>query len=201
MRTPRATCYRPAVTTSIADRIECHEVDRARWPDLVRLFEARGGPHYCWCLVWRESSGARAAMDRDARREAMASRVEAGTPVGLLAYLDGEPVAWCSVGPRETFRPLGGLDHPPEVRVWSVVCFYVQRRYRRQGISEVLLRAAIASARARGADIIEATPVDPDSPGYHFMGFRDLYLGAAFVEVGAVGTRRHVMELTLQKSR
>lgn len=189
-----------AEPSPLADRIECHEVDPARWPDLVRLFEARGGPHYCWCLVWRESSAARAAMDRDARREAMAARVETGTPVGLLAYLDSDPVAWCSVGPRETFRPLGGIDHPPAVTVWSVVCFYVQRQYRRQGISEVLLRAAIASARAHGANILEATPVDPDSPGYHFMGFRDLYLGAGFVEVGTAGTRRHVMELALTTS-
>jgi GNAT superfamily N-acetyltransferase len=183
--------------TSIATRIECHEVDQDRWPDLVRLFEGRGGPHNCWCLVWRESSAARAAMDLATRREVMASRVRTGTPVGLLAYLDGEPVAWCSVAPRETVRPLGGAPHNPEVKVWSLVCFYVQRRYRRQGISAVLLRAAITAAGAHGANILEATPVDPDSPSFRFMGFRPLFFAAGFQEVGTAGKRRHVMEIAL----
>lgn len=137
-------------------------------------------------------------MDLEARRDAMARRVLAGTPIGMLAYLDGEPVAWCSVAPRETFRPLGGIEHPTDVSVWSVVCFYVQRRHRRQGISELLLRAAITTARTHGADILEATPVDPDSPSMHFMGFRALYLAAGFEEVGAVGTRRHLVELVLK---
>ena len=33
--------------------IEIREVDAARWSDFERLFEARGGPKYCWCMVWR----------------------------------------------------------------------------------------------------------------------------------------------------
>ncbi len=79
-------------TTPLAARLECHEVDAARWPDLVRLFEGRGGPGHCWCLVWRESTAMRASLDLAGRREAMRRHVDAGTPIGLLAYLDGEPV-------------------------------------------------------------------------------------------------------------
>jgi hypothetical protein len=30
-----------------------HEVDARRWPDFERLFESRGGPKACWCMVWR----------------------------------------------------------------------------------------------------------------------------------------------------
>jgi len=68
------------------------EVTPDNWADLVRLFEGRGGPKHCWCLVWRER-GAVSCLDLAGRREWMARRVRAGTPVGLLAYLDGDPVA------------------------------------------------------------------------------------------------------------
>jgi len=34
-------------------KLEFHEVDAARWRDFERLFESRGGPESCWCMVWR----------------------------------------------------------------------------------------------------------------------------------------------------
>lgn len=40
--------------------------------------------------------------------------------------------AWCSVAPRPTLRPLGGpeADKRDEDSVWSLVCFFVTRRFR-----------------------------------------------------------------------
>ena len=35
------------------DRLVFYEVDAGRWPDFERLFESRGGPKACWCMVWR----------------------------------------------------------------------------------------------------------------------------------------------------
>jgi len=28
-------------------------VDKSNWKDLEKLFESKGGPHPCWCMVWR----------------------------------------------------------------------------------------------------------------------------------------------------
>jgi hypothetical protein len=28
-------------------------VDQSNWTDLEKLFESKGGPHNCWCMVWR----------------------------------------------------------------------------------------------------------------------------------------------------
>jgi hypothetical protein len=28
-------------------------VDKSNWADLEKLFESKGGPHNCWCMVWR----------------------------------------------------------------------------------------------------------------------------------------------------
>jgi GNAT superfamily N-acetyltransferase len=172
--------------------IECREVTAETWPDFVALFEARGGPKYCYCLAWRDRPP---NLDHDGRQEAMASRVRAGTPIGLLGYLDGAPVAWCSIAPRDTYARLGGEEYAPDLAVWSVVCFFLQRPLRGRGLSRALLDAAVQHARTRGADIVEAYPVDPDSPSYRFGGFVPLFRAAGFEERHMAGTRRHVMRL------
>src|SRR5690606_31255344 len=115
----------------------------------------------------------------------------------ILAYLDGEPTAWCSAAPKQTYRPaLGGGPHD-EPDVWSIVCFYVPRRLRGQGIMRHLLSAAVDQARQHGAKAVEAYPVEPDSRSYRFMGFVDSFRKAGFVQTGTAGSRRYVMRLEL----
>jgi len=60
-----------------------------------------------------------------------------------------------------------------------------------------MLEAAIAYARDGGATIIEAYPVDPESPSYRFMGFVPALERLGFAPVGMAGSRRHVMRLPL----
>ena len=92
--------------SAIALNLTFHEVDEDRWPDMVRLFEGRGGPSYCWCMAWRARGAELKHTDGPSRQAAMAERIRNGMPVGVLGYIDSEPVAWCSVAPRTTYRPL-----------------------------------------------------------------------------------------------
>ena len=50
--------------------------------------------------------------DSQAKKNALHEIVDSGTPVGILGYLDDEPVAWCSIAPRDSYRKLGGPDEP-----------------------------------------------------------------------------------------
>jgi len=170
-------------------------VDRGTWPDFAALFESRGGPAYCWCMAWRPMD-ATARGTAPARRAAMEALVDANVPVGILAYHEGAPVGWCSVAPRESYRPLGGPDGEEE-GIWSLACFFLRREWRGRGHAAALLDAAIDFARSEGARFLEAYPFDPDSPSYRFMGFVDLFRRAGFSVVGRAGTRRHVMRLSL----
>jgi GNAT superfamily N-acetyltransferase len=176
-------------------------VERGNFDDLAQLFEARGGPANCWCLVWRSKPKATTDGSADerktARKAVMRGLVQSDILVGLLAYDGTEPVGWCSVGPRESYRDLGGPD-AAEGTVWALVCFYVPNARRGQGVAQRLLEAAIATARAQGAVVLEATPVDPESPSYRFMGFVPSFAKAGFVEVCRAGSRRHVMRLSLR---
>lgn len=75
------------------DRLVFHDVDYARSPDSEKLFENRGGPKACWCMVWRASPQEAKRKDGPSRKIAMAKRIAAGIPVTLLGYIDEEPVA------------------------------------------------------------------------------------------------------------
>ncbi len=179
--------------------MEFHEVGRDRWQDLERLFEARGGPKYCWCMVWRRMPKGISRSDSKAKKQALRQRAEDETPIGILGYVDEAPVAWCSIAPRDTYRELGGSKFPMDTSasVWSIACFFVPRKLRGKGITRHLISAAVDHAKEKGATVVEAYPVDPDSPSYKFMGLVPTFEALGFEEVGRAGTRRHVMRLLL----
>ena len=185
--------------TSGSGAVEVREVDAARWPDFEWLFESRGGPRWCWCRMWRRDADGRMPHDRAHMKEAMRQRIADGGRVGLLAYVDGEPAAWCSVAPRETFVGLGGVQEPgeDESTVWSLTCFYVRNAFRHRGLMDLLIEEASRHAREYGASVIEAYPVPPDGPSYRFCGFIPVFAAHGFAEVGRAGKRRHVMRREL----
>jgi GNAT superfamily N-acetyltransferase len=125
----------------------------------------------------------------------MAGIVQRGVPIGLLGYLDGAPVAWCSIAPRHTYRDMGGPQDAMDGReqVWSLACLFVRRDLRGRGLTEQIIAAAVSYAQRNGATVVEATPVAPDSPSYRFMGFVPMFAAAGFQTVGTAGARRHVM--------
>ncbi|MBL4727749.1 MAG: GNAT family N-acetyltransferase [Rhizobiaceae bacterium] len=125
----------------------------------------------------------------------MKKRIDNGTPVGLLAYSNGKPIGWCAIAPRETYKPLGGDE--TKQQVWSIVCFFIKRDFRGQGLSRLFLNQAVEFAANNGAKYIEAYPVAKDSPSYRFMGFKSTFEKAKFKFVKNAGTRRHVMSKEL----
>jgi GNAT superfamily N-acetyltransferase len=172
-------------------------VTKATKDDFVALFESKGAPSYCWCMAWRSTSDEVKTAGRE-RKTYMMKRIDARVPVGLLGYLEGEPVAWVAIAPKDTFRRgLGGPEPEAGERVWSLVCMFIRRAHRGEGRGHELIAAAVKQARKRGATVVEAYPVDPDSPSYRFMGFVSAFHKAGFKPAGDAGTRRHVMRLPL----
>ncbi len=117
-------------------------------------------------------------------------------PVGILAYLQEEPVGWCSIAPRESYAALEryrALPRIDDLPVWSVVCFFVTPRLRQHKATLGLLQAAVAYARAQGATIIEGYPVDPGAGLYTYMGSPATFRAAGFREVTPPGQARRVM--------
>jgi GNAT superfamily N-acetyltransferase len=182
-----------------AGKLTFRPVTKTRWDDFVALFSSKGAPSYCWCMAWRATAEEAKQHSGTARRPMMEARIKHGTTVGLLGYLAGEPVAWVSIAPRDTYRDLGGPDAADGENIWSLACMFVRREHRGAGLSRQLIDAAGAYAKKHGGTILEAYPVDPDSPSYRFMGFVPAFERLGFTEVARAGARRHVVRLSLTR--
>lgn len=176
-------------------KINCKPVDAKTWKDLVDLFESKGGPHNCWCMVWRNMKEGASRSDKVAKKASLKKYITNKTPIGLLGYLGKEAIAWCSIAPRESFRELSGDESLTDV--WSLVCFYIKREFRHQNITSNLIKAALKYAKLKGAKYVEAYPVDPDSPSYRFMGFKLTFEKVGFSFNHKAGQRRNVMIIQL----
>lgn len=190
---PRRSSGSPPEKLDLSE-VRFTEVKQSTRADFENLFEQPGGPKYCWCMAWRNLDR-REHVENDEKKRAMMTLIDAGTPVGIVAQIDGRTVGWCSIAPRETYRKLSRQQDDSEMGIWSIVCFYVPKALRGGGLASALLDAAIDHAFAKGARTIEAYPVDQASPSYSFMGFRDMFAARGFREIGMTGSRRHVMRL------
>jgi GNAT superfamily N-acetyltransferase len=170
-------------------------VDKSNWKDLEKLFESKGGPHNCWCMVWRNMKAETNRANKADKKASLENYIAEQSPVGLLCYYNEEAIAWCSIAPRESYRELSGDNSL--TNVWSLVCFFIKKAFRQQGITEELIKQAIKYAKDNGANYVEAYPVDPDSPSYRFMGFKPIFDKLGFEFKHKAGQRRYVMIVTV----
>jgi GNAT superfamily N-acetyltransferase len=178
---------------SAARRIEVRPVSNENWAHFVRLFEAKGSPHYCWCALYR-FRGAR-DLTKHQKKQRMQSLVEEKAPIGVLAYEQNEPVGWCSIAPRETYVRLQRSRTMPratadETPTWTIVCFFVVRAARGRGVSRALLEGAVAYAKEQGAEIVEGYPFDTAGISATHRGHSTCFSGAGFRQDGKRWFRR-----------
>jgi GNAT superfamily N-acetyltransferase len=181
-----------------------HPVTPDRWGDFARLFGKRGACGGCWCMYWRMTRSEFEKSKGAGNRRKLTRLIDSGHVPGLLAYVGDQPVGWCSVAAREVFgslersRILKPVDDKP---VWSVVCFFVAKEYRRKKITVRLLKAACAYAKKQGAKIVEGYAVEPkkdEMPDvFAFHGLAAAYREAGFTEVTRRSPTRPIMRRKL----
>ncbi|RVU39765.1 N-acetyltransferase [Hwanghaeella grinnelliae] len=129
---------------------------------------------------------------------------ETGPPPGLIAYDGADPVAWCSIAPRDVFIRLGAskvLSPVDERPVWSVSCFFIKKCYRGDGLAQRLLEAADDFVRSQGGNMVEGYPIDPVKKpyptAYAWTGFAGSFRNAGFQEVARRSETRPIMRRQL----
>lgn len=144
--------------------LDAYSLDSSRWNDLEELFGENGACGGCWCMSWRLKKSEFEKQKGELNKGAMKSLVEKNESLGVLAYLEGKPIGWCAVAPREQYvrlensRVFKRIDNEP---VWSITCLYILKKYRRKGISTELIKAAVNYCKLNNAKIVEAYPVVP----------------------------------------
>lgn len=182
----------------------CHPLTAERWEDLLTLFgPERGGCAGCWCMWFRLHRPEFVALGKSGRRDRLRALVEAGRSPGLLGYLEGRPVGWVAMAPREEHAVIihARITRPIDDRdAWAITCFYLSPKVRRRGLTRVLLDAAVEHARNRGVGLVEAYPSDPAGTERMtgFIGIAKVFRAAGFVEVARRSPRRPIMRKELR---
>ena len=194
------------VSSSKNPPLKFHPATAARWADLEELFGERGACGGCWCMFWRLPRKEWDAKRGAGNKRSLKKIVIAGRAApGILAYLGHEPVGWCAIAPREKYialersRILKPIDDQP---VWSISCLFIKRAHRRQGVSGLLLKAAVEFAAKEGAKIVEGYPVEPTMEKmpdpFLWHGVPSAFAAAGFTEATRRSKTRPIMRFEIR---
>ena len=147
------------------EQLTFEPLTKDNWGKFLQLFGNKGACGNCWCMYYRlNKQDYQEGKQDDGNKNAMKELVWDNRPAGILGFYDGQPIAWCAFAPREDFLKLEKsrvhkrIDDQP---VWSIPCFFIDKTFRRHGVSVELLKGVINYARKEGIKIIEAYPTTP----------------------------------------
>ena len=180
-------------------------VTQKRWTDFETLFGERGACGGCWCMFWRLPRKEFESQKGEGNRKAMKAIVQSGKIPGILAFSRDRPVAWCSVAPHDQFsaldrsRILKPVDNLP---VWSISCFFVEKKYRRKGLSTQMIKAAVDYVKKNGGSVVEAYPVEPKkdkmADAFAWTGLASAFIKAGFKECARRSSTRPIMRFYIE---
>ncbi len=188
---------------------ETHPVTPDRFGDFADVINPNRRASHCWCLSHRLPAAQIEALGEGSRERAARALCERDRPPGVVTYLDGTPVGWCSISPRREIPRLerSRLIRPvDDVPAWAIICVVVRGGHRRRGVTTALLEGAVAWAASEGAPAVDAHPVDPGEERMDltmaFVGTRHMFEKVGFEVVGttdAVASKmpRLIMRRTL----
>ncbi|NNU26943.1 GNAT family N-acetyltransferase [Isoptericola sediminis] len=148
----------------------------------------------CFCLSYRIGSTESRRLRGPARGERVRELCAEDPPPGVVAYLDGEPVAWAAIHRRAdtSFATNRRIPHVDDVDAWSLWCLRVRPGYRRTGLTAPLIEGAVRFARDRGAPAVEAYPLDNQGERIDttmaYVGTRTMFEQAGFTVAAATSS-------------
>lgn len=159
-------------------------------------------------MWWRLKRSDFQRQKGSANKRSMRGLIASGEVPGILAYVEGDPVGWCAVTPRESYpvlersRILKRIDDEP---VWSVTCLFVKKEWRNRNVSVALLRAAIEYVKKRRGVMVEGYPVEPRTArmpdAFAWTGLFSAFKQAGFVECARPSPARPIMRFRVGKQK
>ena len=177
------------------------------WNKFIMLFGEKGACGNCWCMYYRLSKADfQKGKANEGNKKAIKEIIWEGKPVGLVALLKDKPIAWCAFAPREDFIKLEKSRIHKRIDnkdVWSIPCLFIDKHYRRSGVSVQLLKGAIKYAKGVGIKIIEAYPAIPTQDkipdSFAWVGLYKSFERAGFKIVDRKSKNRPMVRYYLEK--
>ncbi|MFL6165655.1 MAG: GNAT family N-acetyltransferase [Ornithinibacter sp.] len=170
------------------------------WDAYARMMERHNGVFGgCWCTYFQTMAGEK-TYDAGNNRTLKQRLVEEGRAHAALVMDGDEAVAWAQFGPpaelpniyhRKQYEEAG--DPAPDFRI---TCMFVDKKYRRQGVTEIALRGAVDLIRQAGGGVVVGYPHDTSDGrkvSVLYDGTRALYERVGFTYVRPKGLRNCVM--------
>ena len=180
------------------------ELTSETWKDFEKLFGERGACGGCWCMYWRLTNKEFEKHKGSGNKALMKKLIDENEQIGIIMYLEEDPIGWCSIAPRKNFIRLGNsriLKPVDDKSVWSIVCFFIDKKFRRQGLSVKMLEGVIQNVKKKGAKILEGYPNEPQKnnmpAAFAWTGISSAFTSAGFKEVARRSKTRPIMRYYL----
>jgi GNAT superfamily N-acetyltransferase len=182
---------------------EVRPLEPDTWDAFAGLAERHNGVFGgCWC-TWFHSMSAEKERTYEGNESLKRRLVDEGRAHAALVYAGGEAVAWCEYGtPMELPNIYHRKQYEEELDVrpdYRITCVFVDKRYRRQGLSAVALQGALDLIATAGGGVVEGYPHDTGGrrKSVLYNGTRTLFERAGFEFVRSKGVGNCVMRRTV----
>ena len=179
------------------------------WAAFAELAERHNGVWGgCWC-TWFHTLHAEKTRTYDGNRALKERLVQEDRAHAALVFDGDVAVGWCQYGPPDELPNINhrkeyeaGVDRPPDYRL---TCFFVDKKYRRQGVAAAALGGALELIAQSGGGIVEAYPQDTGgkkiTASFLYSATRSLFEQAGFTYSRPKGKNHCVMVKTVSGAR
>ena len=197
--------------TTGATAYEIRALTAETWPAFDALVERHGGIFGgCWC-IWFHPDGPERGQGAEANRALKRSYVEQGKAHAALVLDGEEAIAWAEYGTPVELPTMKHAQQYDAEKVadpdWRITCIFIDRRYRRQGLTEVAIRGALDLIAEAGGGVVESYPHDLTeqtkkmSSSFLYSSTRSLHERLGFTYVRPKGLKNCVMAIEVPAAR
>jgi GNAT superfamily N-acetyltransferase len=173
------------------------------WDAFADLVERHNGVFGgCWC-TWFHTMHDEKTRTYDGNRDLKERLVGEGMAHAALVFDGEDAVAWAEYG---SCAELPNIHHRKQYEAeadlhpdYRITCIFVDRRYRRRGVTALALHGALELIAKAGGGVVEGYPHDPEGRrvAVLYNGTRSLYEREGFELVRRKGLRNTVMRRTV----
>jgi GNAT superfamily N-acetyltransferase len=192
-------------TNAVPGELTVRPLTAETWEAFADLAERHNGVWGgCWC-TWFHTFVSEKTHVPDSNRELKQRLVSEGRAHAALVMDGNEAIGWCQYGSPEE---LPNIKHRKEYEAtrdelpdYRLTCFFVDRRYRRQGVAAVALRGALDLIAQAGGGVVEAYPQDTAgkqiTASFLYSVTRSLFEETGFTYLRHQGKHHSVMSKTV----
>ena len=173
------------------------------WDAYAALLERHNGVFGgCWCTWFHRPAGDAPGVEglgEGNNRPIKEKLVRDGRSRAALVFDGDEAIAWCQFGTPDELPNLYHRKQYLEEAVrrpdYRLTCIFVDKRYRRRGVSELALQGALDLIAAAGGGVVEGYPHDTGGKrqAVLYSGTRALFERAGFTFDRPKGAKNTVM--------